>query len=49
MKNKRIVVKKGNKTLEVTEKAFCVVYKDLGFRPVETKKKGSKAKEEAEK
>lgn len=33
-----IKVKKGNQTIEVTEKAFKVVYEPLGFVKVTTRK-----------
>lgn len=32
-----IKIKKGTKTLEVTEKAFHVVYEDLGYKKVTSK------------
>lgn len=34
-----IKIKKGNQTLEVTEKAFRVVYADLGYTKVTSRKK----------
>jgi hypothetical protein len=42
--SKVIKVKKDKQEIEVTEKAYEVVYKDHGFQPVEEKKKKSEKK-----
>lgn len=37
--DKMVKIKKDKQELEVTEKAFKVVYAELGYKPVEEKKK----------